>query len=126
MKFLLSFLNVHEFSLASEKCLGLLFLPINCKTEVMRELTKQNLALEEYEGKERYMKAFLTKENLMNRGNIQTIKDYLEEKAQLSLSGQHVRSVGHMMGTQKANFLEFVHPRSLQRAQPIQSPHIAS
>jgi hypothetical protein len=71
----------------------------------MRELTKQNLALEEYEGKERYMKAFLTKENLMNRGNIQTIKDYLEEKAQLSLSGQHVRSVGHMMGTQKANFL---------------------
>lgn len=52
------------------------------------------------------MNTYLTKENLMNGGNIQQIKNYLDEKAQYSLGNNHARVMQSNLGAaSKANFL---------------------
>ena len=52
------------------------------------------------------MNTYLTKESLMNRGNIQQIKNYLDEKAQYSLGNNHARVIQSNLGAaSKPNFL---------------------
>lgn len=106
MRYILSFLNCHEFSLINDKYLSVLFMPTNCKSEILKEIQKKKEEIAEYEDTQNYMATYLTKENLMNRGNIQGIINYLDEKANYTLSGQQARVMASTLGAPfKTNFL---------------------
>lgn len=66
------------------------------------------------------MKTYLTKENLINKGNILPIKEYIQNGLFIQQQdGDYNLTQNHMAlitsNHSKANFLEFVHPKSLQR-----------
>jgi hypothetical protein len=106
MKLLLSFLNCHEFSLTNDKYISLLFLPTNCKSELVKEMNKRKEGVEEIEDTQNYMNTYLNRDNLLNKGDVQMIRNYLNQKNTSSLSANHVKAMGSSLGAPfKANFL---------------------
>ena len=106
MKLLLAFLNCHEFSLTNDKYIGLLFLPTNCKAELVREMNKRRDEVEDIEDTQNYMNTYLNRDNLLNKGDVQVIRNYLNQNNTNSLSANHVKAMGSTLGAaSKANFL---------------------
>lgn len=56
------------------------------------------------------MNTYITKENLMNRGNKDVLRPYIGQKGYNTLSAEHINAMNYGQGFTKANFLEFVHP----------------
>lgn len=52
------------------------------------------------------MNTYLTRENLLNKGDVQVIRNYLDQRDPNSLSANHAKVMGSTLGAaSKANFL---------------------